>query len=471
MDEVGYGVTLMQPDLAFDRIASLAEGRSFPLVSSFRPSYNMAVNLLRRYNVQEAERFLNLSFAQFLADKGVVRHQKAIERNERFMEGYRERAACELGDFAEYWALTRRLRASRKASDDQVRLARTTTVRAAFERLKPGQVLLVGRGARATPAAVLEVRFGKHGEPQPVVLTVDRQIRRLAVRDFKEAPSLIGSVALPKGDARAPRIRHEIARALEDLEPHRPQPLVAAPAPDPSLRALDEQVRAHPVASCPDRVEHERWAERIDQLEAETDALRRRVRSRTETLARTFDRVLAVLETFGYVDDGEVTDKGRRLAVIYSESDLVVAEALARGAFDDCDVEELAAVVSCLIFETRVGVPQTDMPTDGARRAFSKLKRTWREVRDAEEHHRLELVREPDPGFVWQLHRWASGDPLDEVLSDGEMSPGDFVRTTKQVWDLLRQLANVGIDEALSERCRKAAKAIYRGVVASSGSL
>ena len=82
----------------------------------------------------------------------------------------------------------------------------------------------------------------------------------------------------------------------------------------------------------------------------------------------------------------------------------------------------------------------------------------------------LELVREPDPGFCDQLYQWASGKPLEEVLEDGDMSAGDFVRSTKQVWDLLRQLADVA-PEPLSGRCRDAARAIYRGVVAYSGAL
>jgi ATP-dependent RNA helicase HelY len=471
MDDVGYGITLMQPDLDFDRIASLAEGRSFPLVSSFRPSYNMAVNLLRRFDVAEAERLLNLSFGQFLADKAVVRQQRNIERNEKFIEGYRERASCELGDFEEYWNLARTARSARKQDEDTARSNRVTRVREAFERLKPGQVVIVGRGARAIPAAVLEVRHGRHGEPEPVVLTEERQIRRLAVRDFREPPGVIGQVPLPRGDARAPRIRHEIARSLEELEAHEPELLVKPWKPDPAARALDEQLQAHPVSGCPDRLEHERWAQRVDELRSETEALRRRVRARTETLARTFERVLAVLETFGYVSNGEVTDKGARLATVYNESDLVVAEAIARGVFDGCDEAELAAVVSSMVFETRIGVPMTDMPTEAAHRAFGRLKRTWREIHDAEELHRLELVKEPDPGFVWQLHKWARGEPLEDVLVEGEMSPGDFVRTTKQVWDLLRQLADAANSDEFAKRCRDAARAIYRGVVASSGAL
>src|SRR5438132_4269 len=177
-----------------------------------------------------------------------------------------------------------------------------------------------------------------------------------------------------------------------------------------------------------------------------------------------------VLETFRYVREGTVTEKGERLSRIYNESDLLVSEALETGVFAELDAPAIASVTSPVVFETRIGVPQADMPAADVRRAFTALIRLYRKIHDAEEHHRLELVREPDPGFCDQLYEWASGHPLEEILEDGELSAGDFVRSTKQVWDLLRQLAGVAPDP-LSERFRDAARAIYRGVVAYSGAL
>jgi ATP-dependent RNA helicase HelY len=55
IDPVGYGIVLYQPDIPADRILHLASTRTYPLVSSFRPSYNMAVNLVRRYSVEDAK--------------------------------------------------------------------------------------------------------------------------------------------------------------------------------------------------------------------------------------------------------------------------------------------------------------------------------------------------------------------------------------------------------------------------------
>jgi ATP-dependent RNA helicase HelY len=237
-----------------------------------------------------------------------------------------------------------------------------------------------------------------------------------------------------------------------------------------SSRAWDA-VRAHPCDSCPDKEEHQRWAERYDDLAKDTEGLRRVVSRRTESLARMFDRVLDVLRIFGYVEGEGLTGKGERLCRIYNESDLLVAEAMAQGLLDELDIPDLAAVVSTLVYESRGFDSDVRWPADRVRKTFNAVMRNFRRIHEAELENRVELCREPDPGFAEQIYWWAKDEPLEDVLAMGELSAGDFVRATKQVWDLLRQLAEVAPSDALSSRCRDAARAVYRGVVAYSGAL
>jgi ATP-dependent RNA helicase HelY len=200
--------------------------------------------------------------------------------------------------------------------------------------------------------------------------------------------------------------------------------------------------------------------------------LRAVVSRRTESLARMFERVLAVLRVFGYVHEDKLTEKGERLCRIYNESDLLVAEATEQGLLDDLDIPDLVAVVSTLVYETRR--PETAelrWPADRVRRSVGGLMRIYRRIHEAEQEYRLELCREPDPGFVEQIWWWAKDEPLEEILAMGELSAGDFVRAAKQVWDLPRQLAEVAPTAALAGRYRDAARAVYRGVVAYSGAL
>jgi ATP-dependent RNA helicase HelY len=469
IDAVGYAVVLYQRDVPFERTAALAGARTYQLASSFRPSYNMAVNLVRSYPVEEATRLLNLSFAQFLADRSVTKLQKQLERNERFIEGYRGKVVCHLGDFGEYWATARAARSAEREHAEWERRQRNEAVWHALRAFRLGEVILVGRGKRRRLAAVVEVRRGSRGSPVAMVVTGERRLERVGPRDFVEAPRVLGRVRLPGGDPRAVPYRREVARALESLEPGDGGGEPAGP-PGPR-RAEEERLRAHPCHGCPERAEHERWAERLDALEAETEAIRRRVRSRTESLARTFERVVEVLRAFGYVDASSLSAKGERLCRIYNEGDLLVAEALEHGIFEGLDVPDLAAVVSTLVYETRGFAREASWPTDRARSAFARVARLYREIRRAEDEHGIELCREPDRGFADAVWAWAKGEPLEEVLAMAEMSAGDFVRSTKQVWDLLRQLAEVAPSGDLTARFRDAARVIYRGVVAYSGAL
>ena len=472
IDPVGYGIVLFQPDIPPDRIVHLASTRTYPLQSSFRPSYNMAVNLVRRYTTDDAKRLLNLSFGQFLADRSVTRQERQIERNEKFLAGYRERMTCDRGDVVEYWDLVRNARAAEKAT----RTAGNARRREQVAALRPGLVVHLRRGRLRGRAAIVDVRRSSGGQPQVVVVAPDGRAARLGMKDFGFGPEIVGDIALPRGDRRSRSFRSEVARRLAKMPSSDGRLAATEEPPLPKGRDGDaasawSAVRAHPVHACPERDEHEKWAERYDALAKDTEALRKTVTRRTETLARTFERVLDVLRGFGYVAGEELTDKGERLCRIYNESDLLVAEAIAQGTLDELDVPDLAAIVSTLVYDPRGFDVEVRWPADRVRKAFGSLMRIYRRIHETEETNRVDLCREPEPGFAEQIWWWAKEEPLEEVLSMGELSAGDFVRSTKQVWDLLRQLAEVAPSEQLSSRCRDAARAVYRGVVAYSGAI
>ncbi len=59
IDEIGFAVVLYQKQVPFERVAGLASTRTYELRSSFRPSYNMAVNLVQNYTQEEARHLLS----------------------------------------------------------------------------------------------------------------------------------------------------------------------------------------------------------------------------------------------------------------------------------------------------------------------------------------------------------------------------------------------------------------------------
>jgi len=193
-------------------------------------------------------------------------------------------------------------------------------------------------------------------------------------------------------------------------------------------------------------------------------------RAHHDALSRRLDDALGLLERFGYVERGawRLTPRGATLAGIYHESDLLVAEALARGIFDDLDAPELAAVVSACTFETRPGrAPVLSSPPKALRPRLQALAGLAESLRAEEQASHLPRTRAPDDGFVEVAWRWARGQRLDHVLERAELAPGDFVRNVKQLIDLVRQLAVVGRPDT-ADAARRAADLLQRGVVAAS---
>jgi len=467
IDDLGHAIVVYQRQVPFERVASLASTRTYELTSSFRPSYNMAVNLVRNYSREEAHHLLNSSFAQFLADRGVVALERQLERDKAYLAGYREQMRCHLGDFEGYWRLREKAARIREDARKGRERARADAVRDALNTLRPGDVIFVPRAKRRGLAVVLSNRDGR-----PTVLAQDRKFFRLSARDFQDPPSALARVPLPRsGSARSARYRRDVAARLVALDvraPRRSRAGVDAEAEREAAR-FERQAEEHPSHACPERATHERWAVRASELERQIRGTLRRIRTRTETLARQFERVIAVLEELGYVRDFSILPKGRTLARIYGEGDVLVAEALAEGLLEGLEPPEAAALVSTVVYESRERTPRAgEMPTAETADRYARLQRIWRRVRRAEDAHQVELCRELDDGFAAVAHRWADGQPLEDVLREIDMAPGDFVRNCKQLLDLLRQIEDVAGAEA-AEVARRTRAAVNRGVVAYTG--
>ena len=247
---------------------------------------------------------------------------------------------------------------------------------------------------------------------------------------------------------------------------------VGRPEPNPVDEAL-HRAMAHPVADCPDRDAHLRSSVQAERVGRELDDLRRQVRGRTESLARRFDRVLRLLEAWGYLDGWALTEAGTVLARTYHEADLLVAEAMTSGLLDDLDVASLAAVVSCFTYEHRGRdrAPEPRFPSSTVRDRFQELVRISGELTADEEEAGLPTTRAPDPGFVHLAHAWAAGQGLADLLEDELLSGGDFVRNVKQLIDLLRGIGDVAPVPATAVRARQAAEALHRGVVSAASAL
>jgi ATP-dependent RNA helicase HelY len=464
IDALGNAIVLWSPFVPFEQVASLASSRTYALRSAFRPTYNMAANLVRRYQPDEAHHLLNLSFAQFQADRAVVRLEARLEKRRGRLVELRERAACERGDVGEYL----RLRSEAEGQRQPTRVASRDAVADAMADLAPGDVVDLG-GSRQ---AVLSVAWRKGG---PRVTAVDERtrVRTYQVDDVDAPPEAQDTVDLP--DAFAPGKRAAQKALADQLRRTRPGRRSDRRRPTRAGDPAGEEGAAwdHPVASCPDRDAHVRAHNQAARVEREIADLARQVSGRTGSLTRRFDAVLRLLEAWGHLDGWALTERGQVLARTYHEADLVVAEALVGGLFDDLDAPEVAALASCFTYEHR-GRDAPPPPIFGSTRVrdrFNALLDLSAELAVDEEAAGLPATRPPDAGFAHLAHQWAAGDGLATVLSDEELSGGDFVRNAKQLIDLLRQLGDLAPTAPTAATARRAAEAIGRGVVAASRAL
>ena len=366
IDIEGNAVVLWSPTVDSATAAGLASTRTYPLRSSFTPSYNMSINLIARFGRERARTSLESSFAQFQADRAVIGLVKQIRKNDLAAAEQLESAICHLGDFADYAA-----------------------VRAEIKEIER---LLSRRDQRRT----FDNRQRQHMENE--------------------------------------------------------------------LDNLRRSLRAHQCHPCNDRETHARFAERAARLTRESEGLRERVENRTHVIAKTFDRICEVLNHLGYIEGEKPLAQGKILARIFAESDLLLTETIRRGVLEDLSAAELVSVVSAMTFESRGSdnlAPK--IPHSNVANALATITSIWAELETIEEKFQVKTQREPDFGFCNATYKWASGHSLSSVLRGTDMTVGDFVRSTKQLIDLLTQIG--GASESLRPRCREAMAKIDRGVV------
>jgi ATP-dependent RNA helicase HelY len=222
------------------------------------------------------------------------------------------------------------------------------------------------------------------------------------------------------------------------------------------------------VGSCPDLETHIGWADRALRATRDADRLVRRLeRSERSDVVETFENIHSVLDTLGYTAGWKLSDRGASLRKLYNELDLLLAESIRKNVFDGLTPEEFAAAASLFTFETRgaeaPAVPRLAFATtivevvDGIRESVVAVER----ANGADEQ------RIPDPGLMETIHGWGLGHDLEEIFDTDDIRAGDFVRSARQLLDLLRQIRD-GFDVYRSI-ASEAIACIDRGIVRVGG--
>jgi ATP-dependent RNA helicase HelY len=465
IDEHGDAVVLWSPFVPFRKVAELAASREFALRSVFRPGYNMAANLIERNDRDQAHKVLTRSFAQFQADRSLNGLREKVERIRRELadpasDTHIDEALA--SSVEEYRRLDADLRASGRRSRSTLQ-QRDDAIAA----LRPGDVVELPGPQGAQLAVVLSVAQRKGTRAD--VVTAKGRTRRLDAQRPATIVHAVAHVELPVPySPRQPAFRREAVTRLRRLDPRK---ILRATdrAEDRRVQDLREELARNPVHRRDDRDDLLRTAKNRHRLLGELDRSEARMAKRGTDLVARFDRVVELLEHFGHVEGWELTDAGRRLRRIYHECDLLVSMAVGASLLDGLDAAAMAAMVSCVTHEHRGSdaPPPPRLPSSELAERFATLTLLGRELQAAERSAKLPETRDPSAGFAVAAHRWASGYPLEEVLEE-EMTGGDFVRNTRSLVDLLRQLSEVAPGE-VGRTCARAAELLRRDVVEAGG--
>ncbi len=460
IDIEGHAVMIWSPEVDIPSLAGLATARTFPLKSSFNPTYNMAVNLLATTTSELSRELLGSSFAQFQADHSVHGLERQVAKNREFRTSLQADLACHLGEFNEYFSLRNEIKhLERSGSNKRAELPQVIETLAQVSR---GDVLSIGNRRRGNIALVLD---RGHEMARPLVMFLDRRVSRISPADCQNGIENIGRIKVPGGTG------HKNSRDKGVWINAYKSSGLKVRSNDPELEdqlvELRNAMRAHPCHACPDREEHARVMERVHRIEREIEDLQKKIEGRTNVIPRTFDRLCTVLRELRYLENEQVTEQGQMLAKIYSDSDLVLAEAIRRGLLDQLNPIELAAVLSIFVFESRSDEPHRNLAKNqNVIATIRTIDKLWFEMKYLEQRYQLQTMRELDGGAAAAIYHWAHGGELVETLALAELPAGDFVRIVKQLIDLLTQIMEAA--PALRSRARESIGLLRRGVIAYS---
>lgn len=434
LDAQGTAVVLWSPFVSFGQLAALVSSSRFELRSAFRPTYNMAANLVVRHDRAAAIDLLGRSFAQFQSDRGIGLTHVRLDRARRDLASMRqqlqgaERGVVPLGE------------PDRADAEEIAAIAGS---------LRPGDVIVIAHSR----FAVLGVSRRRGGRTLLRLVDTSGSVHGIEASELEQLTEARGRVELP-----TPFAPHSASFASEVARRTRKARLRPAA---PGARARS---RTATVPSDPRR--------RVDAAVAAVERLERRVQSEAGSLVARFDTVLDLLATWGHVRAWSLTPRGDVLRRVYHESDLLIADAVVDGLLDGLAAPELAGVASLLTYEHRSSDPAPPpwYASRAMRGAAEALIGRGLRLQADESARGLPLTRLPDPTFAGHAHAWAAGAGLGDV-TDEVVRAGDFVRNVRQLVDLLEQVADVSPVAATQATARETVERLDRGVVAAARAL
>lgn len=340
-------------------------------------------------------------------------------------------------------------------------------------------VLWRGTATNCRPVREGDEEDAKLEEMRLFTLSLDNIARVSAVRIF-----------IPQNSKDANQ-RKSVARTISEVKRRLPGPIpVLDPVNDLKVKgpefdkvvsragALTERLNAHKLSEMDeeDRMERLKSYGFKANLMEEARTIRKEARScQTMVMKDELKKMKRVLKHLGHVDvDGVIQTKGRTACEINTANELVVVELVFSGIFNDLNVEQCVALLSCMTFDEKV---KDDDPTQGLKSFLSnpyhKLQECTRTVAKAETVCKIdvdeeEMVGKINPGMMEPVFAWCKGAKFVDVQKLTGSFEGTTIRVLRRLEELIRQLTSaskaIGNHE-LQTKFEKGSELIKRDIV------
>ena len=468
IDPEGQCVIALDARDGLEDVLRVIDGTPEPVESQFKLGYGSVALLIATGAEPEVlRRRIESSFGQYQNLKRIRELEAEVTALESQAAAVREYAApCgEFERIGRYRRARQEVEERRQAAGRGGRRGERGVIEA-----EPGRLALVRRRGGPSLAVILGVHGIRGHRALVDALLPHGSVVRLKAGVIKRIFWATPPLHVPRDRSRDPRRLHHLASELERISVQDLVDRERAQGPEAALASIECHRCPWGATTTCERAwrERDRSGERLAQRRHTLETVR-------GAYWQEFLRVVEVLEQFGAVHDRSLTPKGRLIAGLRHDNELLVAEAVSRGILNDLTLAEAAAACSALTEESRSGEPSIARTflrrKPKLRRRFDQLFEIAESVFQAQRARHLGMPVSVHPGFMPAVFRWASGDDdwIGIVEQDFGGHEGDLIRAMRRLIDVLRQLAESSeVPPETGRLLGQAARVIDRGVVFES---
>ncbi|XP_067934884.1 exosome RNA helicase MTR4-like [Watersipora subatra] len=482
LDDRGIVIQMIDDRMSPATAKTILQGKADPLDSAFHLTYNMVLNLLRVEEINP-EYMLERSFYQFqnyaslprltdqLKSLEVKHNSIKVEQEELVFSYYKIREQLEV------------------LSESLLTFVHKPKYLVSF--LQPGRLLYIKHNDKSFGwAAVVnfhkKVKKDKYGQEETIAYTVEvlmnvcreaAQSKDIFMISPPENPSqgemqvvpvllnVINKVSairlyLPS-DLRSRDNRHSVLKSIQEVEKRFQDglplldPVLDMGIKDPMLKEIVQKIEAfenrmythelHKKPQLPDLLkvydEKQKIAKEIKSLKAELKK-KRSLLQMDELKCRK-----RVLRRLGYATSADAIElKGRVACEISAADELLMTELLFNGVFNDLEVSQVCALVSCFVFEEKCDVEATKL-SEELSGPLRIMQDTARRIAKVSKEAKLDIdedayVQKFGPAMMDVVSAWCKGQSFAQICKMTDIFEGSIIRCMRRLEETLRELCN-----------------------------